>query len=66
MRSSMYYREIGVCFPSVHYYGTMEIITHDLFYDIPSLTVKKNYESYAQKLKDLAKENPKKGDEKKG
>ena len=30
-----------------------------------SLTVKKNYESYAQKLKDLAKENPKKGDEKK-
>jgi hypothetical protein len=23
-----------------------------------SLTVKKNYESYAQKLKDLAKENP--------
>ena len=30
-----------------------------------SLTVKKNYESYAQKLKDLAKENPEKGNEKK-
>ena len=29
------------------------------------LTVKKNYESYAQKLKELAKENPEKGDEKK-
>ncbi|MHB1709745.1 MAG: ISNCY-like element ISFac3 family transposase [Thermoplasmataceae archaeon] len=29
-----------------------------------SLTVKKNYESYAQKLKDLAKENPENGKEK--
>ncbi len=29
-----------------------------------SLTVKKNYESYAQKLKDLAKENPENGREK--
>ena len=26
-----------------------------------SLTVKKNYESYAQKLKDMAKENPEHG-----